>query len=100
MAESHPAKRGILRPRICKLAARQRISQVSLEYVMIIALTFAIMVPTTYLFYSYSKESSQEIVDAQVTKLGRAIVDSAETIFYSGQGSRTLLDLNVPENVG
>ena len=66
---------------------------------MIIALTFAIIVQTTYLFFNYSRESTQEIVDAQVTKLGRNIVDAAETIFYSGEGSRTLLELTVPEGV-
>ena len=70
-----------------------------MEYLLIVALTFAIIIPTTYLFYNYSKESSQEIVDAQITKLGRTIVDSSETIFYSGQGSKTILDLNIPDNV-
>ncbi|MBI2558930.1 hypothetical protein HYW20_06425 [Candidatus Woesearchaeota archaeon] len=73
--------------------------QSSLEYVMIVALTFLIVVPTTYLFYSYSKESSQEISDAQVTKLGRGIIDASESIFYSGQGSKTVLELNVPDRV-
>jgi len=74
-------------------------SQSSLEYLLVVALTFAIIVPTTYLFYSYSKESSQEISDAQITKLGRNIVDAAETIFYSGQGSKTTLDLSIPDNI-
>lgn len=74
--------------------------QSSLEYLLIVALTFAIIVPTTYLFYSYSRESSQEITDAQTTKLGRSILDTAESIFYSGQGSKTVLELNVPANVG
>lgn len=74
-------------------------AQVSFEYLFIVALTFAIMVPTTYLFYNYSKESSQEITDAQITKIGRTIVDSSETIFYSGQGSKTILELNIPDNL-
>ncbi|MBS3100777.1 hypothetical protein J4204_01445 [Candidatus Woesearchaeota archaeon] len=74
-------------------------AQSSLEYLLIVALTFAIIVPTTYLFYNYSRESSQEITDAQITKLGRSIVDSAESIFYSGQGSKTVLELNIPDSV-
>ncbi len=73
--------------------------QSSLEYLLIVALTFAILIPTSYLFYSYSKESSQQINDAQLTKLGRTIVDTSESIFYSGQGSKTILDVNVPDNV-
>ena len=73
--------------------------QASLEYLLIVALTFAIIIPTTFLFYFYSKESSQEITDAQVTKVGRSIVDTAETIFYTGQGSKTILESNVPDNI-
>ena len=84
MAESHQAK-----PK----------AQSSLEYLLVVALTFAIIVPTTYLFYNYSKESSQEITDAQVTKLGRIIVDAAESIFYSGKGSKTTLELTIPDNI-
>jgi len=74
-------------------------AQSSLEYLLVVALTFAIIVPTTYLFYNYSKESSQQITDSQITKLGRGIVDSAETMFYSGKGSKTTLDVNVPDNI-
>lgn len=76
-----------------------RFSQSSLEYLLVVALTFAIIIPTTYLFYGYSKESSQMITDAQITSLGKGIIDSAEAMFYSGQGSKTTLDLNVPDNV-
>lgn len=74
-------------------------SQSSLEYLLVVALTFAIIVPTTYLFYSYSKDSTHEIADAQVTKIGKSIVDAAEAIFYSGEGSKTTLELNIPDNV-
>ena len=73
--------------------------QSSLEYLIIVALTFAIIVPTTYLFYNYSRESSQEITDAQVIQFGRILVDTSESIFYSGQGSKTVLDMNVPEKI-
>ncbi len=73
--------------------------QVSMEYLFIIALTFIILIPTTYLFYNYSKGSSQEIADAQITKLGRSIIDASETIFYSGEGSRTVIELNMPATV-
>lgn len=94
MAKSRQVKAGCLR-----ITPASLLSQVSLEYILIVALTFAIIIPTTYLFYSYSKESSQEITDAQITKLGRGIVDSSETIFYSGVGSKTTLDINLPDNI-
>lgn len=74
-------------------------AQSSMEYLLVIALTFAIIVPTAYLFYSYSKESSQEISDAQIVKIGKSIVDTASSIFYSGIGSKTVLELNMPSNI-
>lgn len=74
-------------------------SQSSLEYMLVIAITFAIIVPTTYLFYSYSKESGEEIKDSQIINIGRSIIDTAQTIFYSGQGSKATLELNVPDNI-
>lgn len=82
-----------------KKIAFSALGQVSMEYIFIVALTFAILIPSAYLFYNYSKESSQEITDAQITKLGRSIIDSSETIFYSGEGSRTVLELNIPESI-
>ena len=107
MEESHQAKGRCLRERRavrCESSplarsATSRSSQSSLEYLLVVAITFVIILPATYLFYSYSKESSYEITDAQITKIGRTIVDSAESIFYSGQGSKTVLELNVPDNL-
>ena len=93
MEKSQQAKGRTLRTFAC------RFSQSSLEYILVVALTFAIIIPTTYLFYNYSKESSQKITDTQITNIGRSIVDSAQTMFYSGQGSKTTLDINVPQNV-
>ena len=74
-------------------------AQSSLEYLLVIALTFIIIIPTAYLFYSYSKESTGQIKDSQITKIGTTIVDGAKFIFYSGDGSKTELELNVPDNV-
>ena len=74
-------------------------AQSSLEYLLVVALTFVIIIPTTYLFYNYSKESTQEIKDSQVTKIGSTIIDTAKFIYYSGEGSKTELELNVPDNV-
>ena len=57
--------------------------QSSLEYLLVVALTFAIIVPATYLFYNYSKEPNEQIIDSQITSIGRSIVDTAESISIS-----------------
>lgn len=112
MEESHPAKGACLRVNCRQAQTNKRTKdlrarmlaclhsgQSSLEYLLVVALTFAIIVPATYLFYNYSKESTEGLVDAQVTQLGTSIVDAAESIFYSGKGSKTVLELNVPNNI-
>ena len=74
-------------------------AQTSLEYLMIIALTLGIMVPTTYLFFRYGSESNVKVIDSQINQIGRAIIDTAETVYFSGESSKVILQLNMPENV-
>src|SRR3989338_4687878 len=74
-------------------------AQSALEYLMIIGLTFGIIIPTIYLFYSYTRESNIQIVDSQINSIGRNIVNMAESIYYSGEHSKTIMEFNMPENV-
>ena len=73
--------------------------QSSLEYLLIAAVSLGIIIPTAYLFYIYSKESSQQLSDSQITTLGKTIVDTSESIYYSGKDSKSVLELNIPDNV-
>lgn len=74
-------------------------AQSALEYLMIIALALGIIVPITYLFFQYGSESNAEIVDSQVSQIGRSIIDTAETVYFSGEGAKITLDLSMPEDV-
>ncbi|MBS3102913.1 hypothetical protein J4458_05725 [Candidatus Woesearchaeota archaeon] len=74
-------------------------AQAALEYLLIIAMTFAIIIPTVYLFFTYSRESNIKIIDFQISSIGRNIVNTAESIYYSGENSKTVLEFNMPEGV-
>jgi len=74
-------------------------SQSALEYMVIIALTLGIIIPTTYVFFNYSRESSIQILDSQINQIGRSMIDTAETVYYSGQSSKIVLELNMPDVV-
>ena len=74
-------------------------AQSALEYLMIIGLTFGIIIPTVYLFYSYSRESNIQLVDSQINSIGSNIVNTAESVYYSGEHSKTIMEFNMPENV-
>lgn len=74
-------------------------AQSAFEYLLVIALVMGLIVPITYLFFNYTSGSNIEIVDAQVNQIGRSIIDTAESVYYSGEGSKIVLEISMPENV-
>ncbi|MCH8004567.1 MAG: hypothetical protein IH934_08125 [Nanoarchaeota archaeon] len=76
-----------------------KVAQSAIEYLMIIALTLGLIVPTAYLFFRFSSESNVQIVDSQITQIGRSIIDTAQSVYFSGEGSKIILEVNMPKNV-
>jgi len=74
-------------------------AQISVEYVMIIAFTFAILVPGIYFFYSYSQSSSTGLSAAQYNKLGQEMLSTSFKALAQGGGSWLTLDAIIPDNV-
>ena len=74
-------------------------AQSAIEYLMIIAIALGIIVPTTYLFFRYTSESNVEVVYSQINQIGRQIMDTAETVYFSGKGSKIILEVNMPKGV-
>ena len=66
---------------------------------MIIALVLGIIVPTTYLLFRNTSESNVQILYSQISQIGNNIVDTAETVFFSGEGSKIVLEVNMPKGV-
>ena len=74
-------------------------SQSALEYLMVMALILGIIVPVTYLFYKYSSDSNTQILDAQLNRIGRTIIDTAESVYYSGESSKITIELKMPGGI-
>jgi len=75
-------------------------AQSALEYLMIIALVLGLIIPITYLFFRYSSQSTEQIIDSQINQIGNSIVDTAEIVYFSGENSKIILEINMPERVG
>ncbi len=60
-------------------------AQSVLQYLMISILALVIVISTTYLFSSYASESNVQIVESQINQMGRNIMDTAETVYFSGE---------------
>ena len=70
-----------------------------MEYLIVVGLAFLVMVPATYFFFNFSKESGEEISFYQFEAIGRSVVDTSESLFYTGEGSKTVLKVNVPDGI-
>src|SRR3989338_3289415 len=74
-------------------------AQPALEYLMIIALVLGIIVPTAYLLFRTTSESNAQILYSQINQIGNKIIDTAETVFFSGEVAKIVLDINMPEGI-
>lgn len=74
-------------------------AQISVEYLIIIAVSFTILLSGGYFFYGYSKNSNDETIRTQITQIGDSIITSAESIYGLSDGSLVTLDLRYPKNI-
>ena len=74
-------------------------AQSSVEYLMIIGITLAVIVPAAYFFFRYSSSSSYEIVDSQLNNAGLLLLDQAKTVYYSGSGSKLVVEIEMPREL-
>ncbi|GEM_PF-1075948 len=78
---------------------RRNRAQAATEYAMVAAFALLIIIPSTYFFYSYSHSAQQRINEAQLTKLGRDIMNNAESIYYLGYPSQITLEEQMPADI-
>ena len=74
-------------------------AQPALEYLMIIALVLGIIIPSTYLLFQSASESNVQILYSQISQIGNNIINTAETVYFSGEGSKIVLEVNMPKGV-
>jgi hypothetical protein len=74
-------------------------SQSALEYLMIIAIALGVIIPTSYFFFKFTSISSEQAVDSQITQIGKLLMDTVETVYYSGEDSKIILEVNIPKGV-
>ena len=76
-----------------------RKSQASMEYLLVAGMITLVILPSIYIFYSYSHRSNEEIAQGQVNRFGTQIIDAAEKVYYLGGPSKTTLDLTMPKGI-
>ena len=73
--------------------------QTSMEYLFIVGISLAILIPAAYLFYGYSKSSNDSTIKSQISKIGSTIMNKAQTIYGLSEGSVAVIELSYPNNI-
>ena len=70
-----------------------------MEYLFVVVLSLALILPASFLFFDFSKGSEDAVVASQVNRIGNRIVSSAEEMYVLGDDSRVTLDLVMPDSL-
>lgn len=74
-------------------------AQISMEYLIIVGFVAVIVIPMIIIFYTYAGRTEDQIVSNQMQKIGLKVGDSAESVYYLGEPSRTRVRAYFPKNI-
>jgi hypothetical protein len=74
-------------------------AQVSVEYMILVGFLLVITIPLILVYNSQYKGTNEQIISNQAYQLGQKIVDTAESIYYLGQPSKTTLKIYIPNQI-
>lgn len=73
--------------------------QFSFEYILVIAIVFAVFLPFTYVFMNQSQNVEEETVRVQLELLSQKIMKYGEELYYAGGYSKRTIKATLPERV-
>ncbi|MBW2975192.1 class III signal peptide-containing protein [Candidatus Woesearchaeota archaeon] len=73
--------------------------QVALEYMILIGLTTVIVIFLLVMSNYYSKGVENTINTNQIDRMGKELIDKAESMYYFGQPSRTTVKAFIPKGI-
>ncbi len=76
-----------------------RQAQISLEYLIIVGVALALLLPGVYFFFSYSKGSIEGTTNNRLNDIGLQMVSTAKGSYALGNGARQTIEFVMPEGV-
>lgn len=73
--------------------------QIAVEYVILVAIVTALSIAMLLISMYYSRHVETVVETSQVDRLGRQIVDTAETVFFYGVPSKSTIKTYMPNHV-
>ncbi|MFH2019964.1 MAG: hypothetical protein ABIJ34_00990 [archaeon] len=73
--------------------------QVSVEYILIVAIAMMIILPGIFLFRNYIFESNDQILESRLTEISLSLLGKARKMYYYGPPSKSTLQPDMPPQV-
>ena len=73
--------------------------QVSIEYIAIVGLTTIVVISLLAISNYYSREVEDTINTNQIDRIGKEVVDTAESMYYFGEPSKTTIKVFMPNGI-
>ena len=73
--------------------------QIAVEYVILVGIVTALSIAMLVISMYYSKHVGTVVETSQVDRLGRQVVDTAETVFFYGVPSKSTIKTYMPNHV-
>jgi hypothetical protein len=74
-------------------------AQTAIEYLIIVGFAVSVLAILTVVYYEHESSSRIQIVNSQVDRLAKKLVDSAEEVYYLGVPTRSTIKAYVPTNI-
>jgi len=78
---------------------RNKNAQVSVEYVIIVGFILFITIPLILIFYEHTSSTNDQVITSQVDMIAKKVVDSAKSVYYLGEPSKTRIKVYMPTNI-
>jgi hypothetical protein len=76
-----------------------RKAQAVMEYMILVGFLVIITIPLILVYNAQYKGTSMQIVTNQADQIGQKIADTAESIYYLGQPSKTTIKVYMPQQI-
>lgn len=75
------------------------LGQISVEYLIILGVAVAAILPAGYFFYQYSINSNDNAIRSQIETIGNQMLTNAESVYGLAEGSKISLEVNLPNKI-
>jgi uncharacterized protein (UPF0333 family) len=89
----------ILKHRVMSKRGNSQQAQVSMEYLMVVAFVFIMVIPFIIYFFTESNSTTSQIDTAQLSQIARKIAENAEKVYAFGSPTTLTLRVYLPSGV-